>query len=207
MKVKLIISLLVFTSIYSFGQIAENNQSVVDSLKKVIQTGKLIPDDEIKNATILISKEIFKKTYEVLKKYNNYSEIQYDKVHPLLVMLSNKNGGPIEIQTNDDKFSFTGNANVRWDISFSLVGGNKTISFNSSGFVDSEKLQKNNVAKIAEGSADFIALLQCNKIPFSFEKGSLVFSMSNEQGDYTIGTICVYGSDKYFYCEGAWYKQ
>lgn len=202
MKAKIIFLLLFVTSSYSFSQVVKENQLILDSLRNIVKTEKLSPIDSIKSATEFLANVILKKTLQLLKVSYKHFDIKYDSTHPLIINLSNENVGSIAIDTSDEKFILSGYANVSWNIFFEREGpveiglSNNNIS-----------VKGTTPAKISSGTANFDASFQCNKIPFSIEKGSLIFYNPEGKVDYKNGTICVWGKDKYFYFERAWYKK
>lgn len=178
-------------------------------------------------------KEISTTSFNLLELLNFYKVINITTEHPFNVKLSYITDGPLKISDNFNQIKIDGNINLKWLITFGIVGevktslgtlsdtkqktgGNYRMMLSDGDPFEIIKKYKNNKdpesdfsqseAFIDSGDITIEGQYNLNGIETFFESGSVTFSSKESQGEYSNGTILIYKGMRYRYIMNAWQK-
>jgi hypothetical protein len=192
-----------------------------------------ISRDSLTTFSAALLKEISTRSFKLLDLLNFYKEINLSQEHPLTVKLLNIPDGPLKISDNYDQIKIEGNINLKWLITFGIVGDVTT----SLGVLSDTKQKTggNYMAMLSDGdpfeiiqkykdekdpesdfskaqayvdSGDFIieGVYYLNGIEMFFESGSVIISSKETTGQFTNGTILIFKGNRYRYFNNDWQK-
>jgi hypothetical protein len=190
------------------------------------------PDTLTSFSTALL-KEISTTSFNLLDLLNNYKEINITPEHPLKVNLSHITDGQLKISDSFNQIKIEGNINLKWLITFGIVGDVKTSlgilsdtkqktggnygmmlsdgdPFEIIKKYKNEKDPENDFSQskafIDSGDITIEGQYILNGIEIFFESGSVIFSSAGSLGDFSNGTILIYKGIRYRYITNLWQK-
>lgn len=189
--------------------------------------------DTLTSFSTALLKEISITSINLLELLNFYKEINITTEHPLIVKLSYITDGPLKISDNFNQVKIEGNINLKWLITFGIVGevktslgtlsdtkqktgGNYRMMLSDGDPFEIIKEYKNkkdpesdfsqSEAFIDSGDITIEGQYILNGIEMFFESGSVTFSSEESLGEYSNGTILIYKGIRYRYIMNVWQK-